>query len=286
MTNGNVLPESFLRWNGYRYLKWSVALTVLAAVAYGVASSGARGGDTFAGYVLGGVAGGLMLWLVWFGIRKRRFGAWRHPLVEWLSAHVYLGLAVPVLAAFHCDFALHGNVHGLAYALMFLTVVSGVAGTVLYREIPAAMTRDHPDERLRDLLAQLHALDAECEAVALGGNLPDAFFQKVMAALACARTPAPAGTRPRDALPKAAHVEACSRAVSAIREAAIEEANEPREATKRLLQGLQRKVALLKRLRQEVWHRSLLEVWLVAHVPLAVAAIAALFVHVFVVLFL
>jgi hypothetical protein len=282
--SSRILPLSFLKWRRYRYLKAACLLASLGIVAHRLDAEKVRGGDTVLGYVLGGVAGGLMIWLALFGIRKRRYRAWRTPLVEWLSAHVYLGLAVPVLAALHCNFAFHWNVHGLTYALMLLAVVSGVVGAVFYREIPRTMTRDHPDERLRDLLAELPAIDRECEVLAVGGNLPDAFLGKVMAALEVARTPPASSAEPRKSLPKVKQVTTCARAIRTIQDAAIEEKNEPRDVANRLLVNLKRKEALLKRLRQEIRHRALLEVWLVFHVPLAIASLAALAVHIFVVL--
>jgi hypothetical protein len=48
---------------------------------------------------------------------------------------------------------------------------------------------------------------------------------------------------------------------------------------------LRRKVALLAVVRRDVRYRALLDVWLWLHVPLAVATLAAVAVHIFVVFY-
>ena len=63
----------------------------------------------------------LIVWLAMLGIRKRaitRGGRW--SLKAWTSAHVYLGLALIVIATLHTGFQFGWNVHTVAYVLMML----------------------------------------------------------------------------------------------------------------------------------------------------------------------
>src|SRR3954470_12587428 len=77
---GRLLPtdalrhQSILAYANFRYLK--LATVVLAGAIFGyiwyVPSVGRYGGSA-AGYTLGTVAALLILWLLWFGLRKRQF---------------------------------------------------------------------------------------------------------------------------------------------------------------------------------------------------------------------
>src|SRR6185503_2754900 len=80
-----VLPRSFLRARDYLYLQLAAGLAAFGLLAYVLDPSPGHRGDSVVGYSLGAVAAGSMIWLAWFGIRKRRYGARRIPLVDWLS---------------------------------------------------------------------------------------------------------------------------------------------------------------------------------------------------------
>jgi O-antigen/teichoic acid export membrane protein len=123
---------SFLAYDNFRYLKRALAAVVAALVLYiAVTPNGPRYGGGWAGYTLGTIGALLILWLAWFGYRKRNYAPRRkyvsrpgtvaaealHPpedpgrLARWLSAHVYLGLALLVIATLHTGFHFGWNVH-------------------------------------------------------------------------------------------------------------------------------------------------------------------------------
>ena len=74
---------SFLSYRRFFYLKLSSALVLICLAAY-LAQEPIAGhiGSTSRGYTLGGVSAGLVLFLLWFGIQKRRYGQGT-PLRGW-----------------------------------------------------------------------------------------------------------------------------------------------------------------------------------------------------------
>ena len=77
-------------------------------------------------------------------------GDW--SLKAWVSAHVYLGLAVMVVATLHSGFQFGWNIHTRAYGLMVLVVVSGLCGITVYDlchlgHAPCDLVLRHGDHR-------------------------------------------------------------------------------------------------------------------------------------------
>ena len=92
------MHEGFLVYAGFRYLKIATLLCVAAIAVYAWhAPPDEPNGGTWLGYGLGCIGAALILWLMWFGVRKRRYGTVT-KLQGWLSAHVYLGLSLIIVA--------------------------------------------------------------------------------------------------------------------------------------------------------------------------------------------
>lgn len=99
-----------------------------------------------------------------YAVRKRwpwlqRFGLTRH----WLDNHVLLGLAAPVVIAFHAAFKFHGFA-GIAFWIMLAVAISGIVGRYLYGQIPrslsaAELSRRELQEMQEQLAAQLRQQD-------------------------------------------------------------------------------------------------------------------------------
>lgn len=287
---------SFLAYDNYRYLKWAI-LAVIAAIILYIAVppyGGERYGGGWAGYILGTVGALLIVWLTWFGYRKRAYnpehkyvhtpspGAVEeiHPpedpsrLARRLSAHVYLGLALLVIATLHTGFHFGWNIHLLAYVLMVIVIVSGIYGIIVYARYPTVMTRNRQNLTLAQMQAQVTAIDAELRRAAL--PLDDAITRIIRDSLdntpiggrfwrqvsgrypncGTARALAQLGTRPSGAFAAS-------------------------EDSWRLFRAkLQEKSDVVARLRRDIRYKALMDVWLYFHVPVTFALLAALIAHI------
>ena len=63
----------------------------------------------------------------------------------WLSAHIYLGASLLVVATLHAGFQVGWNVHTLALVLMLVVIFSGFFGVFAYVRYPTLMTRNRQD---------------------------------------------------------------------------------------------------------------------------------------------
>ena len=93
------MHESVLAFRKRRYFWIALLATGLAILAYWIddPQEPANGG-TVLGYTLGTIGALLIVWLTWFGVRKRRYESTLGTVQGWLSAHVYLGIALLVTA--------------------------------------------------------------------------------------------------------------------------------------------------------------------------------------------
>lgn len=265
--------EGFLRYRGFRWLKWALAISALAILAYALADGQPRpNGGTWLGYTLGTIGVLLILWLSLLGVRKRTMtrGAW--SLKGWTSAHVYLGLALIVIATLHSGFQFGWNVHTLAWALMVLVIASGLFGVVAYATIPAALSSNREQMTQPQLIEALEAVDRQLESAAQ--PLDRSWTEPVLAALA--ENVANDGLWRR--LSANRRGGATQRAIDAFNRASAEAAADP--ALLRVEALLQRRQAQLARIRQHMRLKALLEIWLYVHVPATFALIAALAAHV------
>jgi hypothetical protein len=265
--------EGFLRHRRYRWLKAALVLCVVAGLAYALADGQPRpNGGTWLGYTLGTLGAGLIVWLALLGLRKRTMtrGAW--SLKAWTSAHVYLGLALIVVATLHTGFQLGWNVHTLAYMLMLLVIVSGVFGIVVYSVLPAALSSNREEMTQSQMLEALHAVDRQLEDAAQ--PLDRRWTEVVVAALG---EGAAAGGLWRR-LTGSDRGGPTRQAIDAFNRAALDEATDP--ALIRVEALLQRRQAQLGRMRRHIRLKALLEIWLYVHVPATFALLAALTAHV------
>jgi hypothetical protein len=273
-------PRSFLIYRRYRYLRVSLLFTALAIGAYAYHDPvGGPSGGSWLGYSLGAMATLTILWLMWFGVRRRRYHSTGAPLQGWLSAHVYLGTILLWVVPLHSGFQFDWNVHTLAYALMVGAILSGAVGILFYGIVPTPMTRNRSGEKLEAILEEIADLDAECRLLAV--ELPDTFAQAVALAVDETRI---GGSFLRQL---AGRDEECgtTRALEIIRDPDVDLDSSEREQARRLLALLSLKQVLLARARVDLRYKALLELWLLVHVPLAFATVAAVGVHVFIVFY-
>lgn len=157
----------FLRLHRYRYLKLALLLCVIGIVLYVLHDpvDGPNGG-TWLGYGLGSVGAGLILLLSWFGIRKRRYRGAIGTVKGWLSAHVYLGLALVIVGTLHTGFQFALNVHTLAYALMLVVIASGVYGIWAYASLPEQITLLRRGQTREAMFAEVAELNRQSLTIA------------------------------------------------------------------------------------------------------------------------
>lgn len=306
---------NFLEYQGYRFLRLATLLAGGAALAYWAArpAGGAPYGGTWFGYLLGIAAALMVLLLTAYGLRRRFFPImpdrrrsdrrqlfdttpadapgsrktdrrkrpaedfWRFGgnLQGWLSAHVYLGTALVVLATLHAGFRFGWNVHTLSYALVVLVVASGFYGVFTYLHYPRLITENLGENTMGGLMLKIAELDDLAEKRTLG--LPD----EVKALVTTARQ----GTRIGGSLIQqiGGRQRDCptARAVQRIQELGKEfvHGDQPR-LLRDLYSVLLQRQRLVARARRNVSLNARMQAWLYVHAPLSVALLAALFAHV------
>lgn len=265
---------SILEYARFRWFKASLALVAVAAAAYLWHDPVPHAyGGTWLGYALGTVGALLIAWLLWYGVRKRRYAS-AGNLQGWLSAHVYLGTALVVVVTLHTGFQFAWNIHTIAYILMLLVVASGLYGVVVYLRVPRAMTANLGDDSLDSLVLRIADLDREMREKAL--SLPDALFALVDRSVAGTRL----GGSARQLLsgrdetcPTAAAVREWPRQASLLKAEAA-------TLSKEVYGLLLTKDQVLARARRDLRYQAILDLWLYVHVPLAFMLLAALVAHI------
>ena len=267
--------ESFLRHKRFRWLKISLFICLLAIFGYGLVDVQPRhNGGSWYGYALGTIATLLILWLTMIGVRKRAITSGRWSLKAWTSAHVYLGLSLIVIATLHTGFQFGWNVHTLAYALMMLVILSGSYGTLVYATLPKRLSDSSAEFTRPQMLEAAEKLDRQIQLAAqplaveetkiVQSSLNDDPFRGGLIARLRGRYP-----KCRTELARIALSDRIESAPEGQKQAIVAAAN-----------LLERKEAVLSRIRQQMRVRALLEVWLYVHVPVTFALLAALAAHI------
>lgn len=267
---------SILFFRNFLYLKLAAGLVVLALVAYTIDEPlGKPNGGTWLGYTLGTIGALLILWLTWFGVRKRRYGKGKLLLEDWMSGHVYLGVALLVVATLHSGLQFGWNVHTLAYGLMTFVIVSGLFGLYAYIRLPRLRTENRGGMTLDDVMGLIAGISKECYEVA--GKLDDEVSQLVQKADRDTRVGGSFWRQLSGHDPDCATTHALNR----VRDMAEGYTGSDADAGRQLITLLARKAELLRRARRDVQLKATLEIWLYVHIPMTIALLAALFVHIF-----
>ena len=262
--------ESFLAHRRMRWLKVALGVSLIAILGYAFADVEPRpNGGSWYGYLLGTIGALLIVWLALLGVRKRAMTAGRWSLKAWTSAHVYLGLALIVIATLHTGFQLGWNVHTLAYALMMVVIASGVYGIAVYALLPHKLSSNRREMTQAEMVEALAAVDRQLEQAAQPLGREDADL--VIAALE--QNPFGHGLIAR----LSGRYRGC-RTERAI--AAFESDDQMGVEHERVATLLQKRDAQLDQIRRHMRLKAMLEVWLYVHVPLTVMLLAALTAHI------
>jgi hypothetical protein len=284
-----VIHQGILRYRGGRYLWWAIALILGSTLLYATHGAGTQpSGDTWQGYVLGTVAGALVFWLAFLGVRKRQYSSTVGTVEGWTSAHVYLGSALLVVATLHSAAQVGWNVHTLSYILLWLVVLSGILGIQSYVMLPRLLSRNRESGARAQMFAELveldrhaRALTARCtpavaaaiaggvERTVIGGGVFTQLFGRDHSSFVAGEPGVP--TSNFDQQPLVDYVAARIPRVEKTAEAAtLHEA----------VVVLCRRQAVLRRIRRDIKLQAWLNIWLYVHVPLTVALLVALVIHV------
>lgn len=267
--------ESFLRYRGFLFLKVATVVCLIVVVAYAFEAARTRpNGGTMLGYGLGTVGALLIIWLALLGVRKRAITSGHYSLKAWVSAHVYLGLSLIVVATAHTGFHFGWNVHTLAYGLMLLVIASGAIGVWAYIALPKALSDNRGETTRKQMLAQIASLDEQILEAAQPLRRDDADIVR----LSLEHTDIAGGFWKR----LFANYDDCatSQAIAKLAPALSDSAGREAAALRKVDALMHRKAEALALARRQIHITALLEAWLFVHVPATFALLAALTAHI------
>lgn len=290
-----MIHVGILRYSNARYLWWAIALTVGSLLLYSTQGDlQPQNGGTWQGYVLGTIGALLIVWLTFLGVRKRSYSSNLGTVQGWTSAHVYLGSVLLVVATLHSAGQLGWNVHSLAYVLMCLVIFSGFYGIYTYINFPQEITANRSDSTRAGLFAELFSLDNRGRQ--LGAKGPDDINVAVRSAID--RTAIGGGIyaqllgkdqsrfiRPSGSGDSSAGKPVSNRDQQPVIDLIAERLPKTNkiaetESLQELLEIFCRRQAVLRRISRDIRLRGQIRVWLLIHIPISIALIFALAIHI------
>lgn len=284
------MHQSFFTYKRGRWLWIAVVLSALCIAVYGWHGrtlAQPPNGGTWYGYTLGTIGALLILWLLYLGRRKRNYRSTLSTVQGWVSAHVYLGTALLVVATLHTGIQFGWNVHTLAYALMCLVIFSGFFGVWAYLRYPARMTSNADGRPRADMYTDVADIDKQINRLA--GRLTDDMRQTVGSAVdrTALGGSAWAQLRARDssqvALPGGTSEPNVDQ--RKIIEVLVERLSQSSHAEtntliRQIIDLIGQKARILQKIRRDIQIQAVLRIWLYVHVPLSFGTVAALIAHV------
>ncbi|MCO6430005.1 MAG: hypothetical protein J5J00_04030 [Deltaproteobacteria bacterium] len=263
--------ESFYNYKRYRYLTLNALLVLVLLIIYIVDSPlGGRNGGTVVGYTYGIIAALGILYLMWYGVRRRAYYSAHTTLKGVLSAHAWLGIALAIIVPLHSGFSFGFNVHTLAYVLMMVVIISGVIGAIFYVDLAPRIRSHRGGGTIKKHLEQLRILSQDIESSVKGKS--DRLVD-VMHKLNFEYRPSIGNSlfgRSIKPLDKK-HVSELLQHLSE---------NEYQDGLK-LVSLIDKKLELAAEAQEEISIMTKLRIWLFVHVPFTFAMFAALLAHIF-----
>jgi len=291
------MHQSILSYRRSKYLWWCSTMCIAAIVAYWMHEPGVPpNGGTWLGYTLGTLGALLILWLMWFGIRKRSYRSRIGTVQGWLSAHIYLGLGLITVVTLHTGFQFGWNLHSFAYALMLLVIVSGMVGVYCYLHFPRQMSEDGGESSAAGLIRQIQEIDRQALSLAaeidpathekviksiqrgtLGGNALQLLFGRGKNRTIEGLTQGPQASNPADEDRTDITNSTLMFMASHIASGRLDRADAMRRLSDLLVS---QKARLVQQLRRNLQIKAFMDIWLYFHVPLSFALLAALVAHI------
>ena len=291
------MHDSILTYARSRYLWIAVALSAASLIAYiRHDPGGPPNGGTWLGYTLGTIGALLILWLMFFGIRKRRYAGGVGTLRGWLSAHIYLGTTLILIVLLHAGFQLGWNLHTFTFILMLVVIFSGFFGVYVYLRYPTLMTRNRESATRDAMLEQVVEIDQN--ALALADGIDPKIHGVVLRSIQNTKLGGGVWTqlRARDGSDLA--LDSLHKAIAAREKhqdmkttemptmfamvdfLASRATDKQGEAMRKLIDLISRKKGLATKIARDLQYQAMMEIWLYVHVPLSFALLAALIGHI------
>ena len=295
------MHQTILNHAGYRYLWFAILLSVASLVAYIWHDPvGAPNGGSWLGYTLGTIGALIIVWLLFFGVRKRSFKSNSGSVRGWLSGHIYLGTVLIIVSLLHCGFQFGWNIHTTAFVLMLLVIFSGFFGVYAYLRYPQLMTQNQQDSTRASMLQEIAEIDQA--ALQLADTVDKSIHDTVLQSIQRTRLGGGVWNQLN------AH-DASGEAIDSLRRSASEKSkkksstqggatmvmmvdylassatDKQNDNLRRLIDILTRKRTLASRVARDIQLQALMEIWLYVHVPLSLGLLAALTAHVISVFF-
>lgn len=281
------MHTSFLAHARAQYF-WLALLTAIGAgIAYALNEpTEPPNGGTPLGYTLGVIGALMIIWLAYLGRRKRNFAKGWGTVRGWVSAHVYFGASLVVIATLHTGFQFGMNIHTIAYGLMLAVIVSGLFGVFAYRTYPSARNSLKKTKSLDEVFQQVEELDTQL--MRMTNNSPAEIKNIINSAIE--RTVVGGGfiaqlfARDKSVVDIDGRVEsnayqnkALDFLLERMRGLQGDELNQMSE----IIRTFNTRKGLLQVIRNDIRMHATIQVWLFVHVPLTFALIAALLAHIF-----
>lgn len=269
--NETLNEETFVSQHNYGWMWFSLILTVALSLIYMWDDPiGGPSGGTVLGYTYGGIAGAGMIFLMWYGIRKRAsYRASRSTLKGWLGGHVWIGIALVIIVPLHSGFHFGWNVHTLSYVLMLLTIVTGVWGAVNYVKLPHAMKARRDGVTMRSCLDQIDLISNDMADLAKDKS--EAFL-KLLNRLDFAFEPS--------ALKSLFGKKLATVDKKTVSSHLSELKKDEYDSGLKLVGLAHRKVQICNQLTDEARVAATLKAWLYIHLPVSIGCFIALLIHV------
>ena len=279
------MQQGVLSYSQYRWAKISLSIAGLLVVSYIVSSRYTTpSGRTIAGFLYGVLGLLATLVLMYYGVRKRTYTKNQWSLQAWLSFHCYVGVLTLLIIPLHAGFTFHGNIHTLAFVLLAIVVVSGMVGAWLYLTIPRQFGQlgvELPYVGTRTVDTELNRLLQQMRG--LSRDKSNAFARKCQEEMERGLPTRPVGWRlvfgrTAAATPLATHRQEFLASLQNIPQ-------EEHEAFQRLGDLATQKWELERRLVSQMRLQNLLEAWLYVHLPVSIAMMLAVLLHIIIVFY-
>lgn len=274
--------DTFISFRGFLWFWISLSAVLLSCIFYYLDESvGGRNGGTVLGYTLGTISTTAILYLMWYGIRKRSYYSKMTTLKAVLSSHIWIGIALVFIVPLHAGFSFHFNIHTMAYVLMLLTIATGVWGVVIFRRYPYALSSQRGGGTIAQLAAGIFNIAEDIKNLEAGkGKGRSNEFIRIVHELKLPETKSivmrilSLGNEAKGNDAKIIDEEKMANIIQAL-------PSEEQGDAISLVLAYNKKISLETKIKQETRALFLLKAWLYLHIPLSFSLCAALFIHIF-----